>query len=51
MKSSLKEIFDKFLTIFQRWQLEKMTGKLTIEVHLVQGGIADWSILTKGKDE
>ena len=44
-------VSDKFQDIIARWQREKLTGKLNLEIHLNQGGVTDWNIQTKGKEE
>lgn len=44
-------IVDKFQDVLSRWQREKLTGKLNLEINLNQGGITGFSIYTKGDFE
>ena len=51
MNGKLEKIFKKFGGIVLRWMGERLTGTLSVTIHVSQGGITEWSIQTTGKEE
>jgi len=43
---NLAEIVRKFTSEAFRWMKDKMTGTISLTIHIGQGGLNDWNIQT-----